>query len=301
MADKPPPPSLNYEDDALLRSIRRGVRTLVLLTLVNTALLGAGFFAPALNAIARDYWAAYQKRKADAAAAVAQAAAATQMAAANRQVAAFVERRRAQVLAAQDEAMAHVWPAGTLVFAEDFAVGTLPAVGATSATLPATRNATTRRSAAGAASRPAFLTALPFTSREVPPQSTDVLLFSHARRARPELPDRLVVVTVGLELQAGRRRVCAWTLVPTTVGDALTAAKSHEWDINLPDTRLRRGEAEPPPLRFYAGTPDPLDESMFTIRYEFGAGVGTFAIRLRADGGLELRVDGPLRSIMPSQ
>ena len=58
------PPPLDYQDDALLRSIRRGVRVLVLLTLVNTVLLGAGFFAPTIAAVAREQWAAYQKARA---------------------------------------------------------------------------------------------------------------------------------------------------------------------------------------------------------------------------------------------
>ncbi len=80
---------------------------------------------------------------------------------------------------------------------------------------------------------------------------------------------------------------------------ALRVADFRQSTIDLPRTVRRRGESsEPPPLRFFGGVPDPLDDSRWTIRYEFGGGSGAISCRLRADDEVELKVEGPLASIV---
>lgn len=72
--------------------------------------------------------------------------------------------------------------------------------------------------------------------------------------------------------------------------------------FQMPEERLFRSTLGIPPgaakgtLRFFAGQPDPTDDSHFTIGYEIGGRGGTIDGWLRAHQTLDLRVrDGPLK------
>lgn len=54
--------------------------------------------------------------------------------------------------------------------------------------------------------------------------------------------------------------------------------------------------SSPEPLRFFAGQPDPIDSSHFTIKYELGQKSGTIDGYLRSNGKLDFSIrDGPAK------
>lgn len=106
----PPPgdsPRLAYEQRPQAVSVR-GFRWLLVLTLVNTTLLGGFVLGPALSTFAKAQWANYQRRHAAQRAEVAKVA---------REQAAAAARQAAMV--AEQKCLTHAWPMGTLVYDDD--------------------------------------------------------------------------------------------------------------------------------------------------------------------------------------
>lgn len=272
---KPEPPPLDYPADQSLRAIRRGVRVMIALTLLNTILLGAGVFAPGITAFAKTQWASFQ---------------------ATRAARAQAEKDRvanAAMMAAQADAMRFALPADTLVFAEDFAPNTLPLRGRTSTTLPATRRAALPAPVGEASmAMPAVLRPLPKTLPGFGAviRDSECYLFVHARRSRPESSERLVLLSVNVDLNSGgrERRLLGLSIKPATTDSPFAFDNYRAWDVVPPR------DGKPRPLRFYAGQADPADASRWTVDYEWGDARGRIVARLNAGDGVDLLVEGPL-------
>ena len=301
----PPPPALSYVPPPP-GATRGQFRLLLLLTFVNTLLLGTYVLGPGLSGLFRQQWADYQQRRADHSAAAAVAAA------------------RVAYLPAQQQCLDYAAPADTLIYAED-PVGVR------------------RLASAGTVNRAASqrLPDLPLPLQWMPPvavtdpwcaaampanlglRDTDGgTLFLHGRQAAPAATLRLVLVTVrGVQtaeksytVSEGRRNYGVST-VRTLTGRLLRPATAaadaevaDETTLDLVDDRLTlvtetTSESSGGPtyridyagqLRLYAGQPDPLDPSRFTIPYDLDGTRGTVVGHLVPGDHLSLTVNGPL-------
>ncbi len=299
VAYAPPPPG----------ATRRQFRLLLLLTTVNTALLGLGVLGPGLTTFAKQQWADYQQHR---------AARATEAAAA---------AVRAAYAPAQQQCLDHLDPPNTLLYAEDPAgVALLTAGGA---------KRVDRQQGLGWGIRPAELVPLPAGAGDPPctanlpsawttlpgggtpllPQPSATLLFLHERHA--VAGPRLVVVSVSCDQDlAGqtadrsdktfnsvlttRRDLTATVLRPATpTADAAVLfgattylrAGASLFTVDR-STAARRVTADYAGLlRLYAGQPDATDPARFHIPYQLDAHHGSIDGQLTADDRLRLEPD----------
>ena len=125
-------------------------------------------------------------------------------------------------------------------------------------------------------------------------------LFLHARRASPSAPRRLVSVPFSAPPGAA-----GWTEFRSAFAGQTPAFVAHvfpvaSWSSDVGWVRSSMhfspslADVAAGSLRFYAGQPDPADESHFTIDYETPDGRGTIDGWLMADDTVKLEVrDGP--------
>jgi hypothetical protein len=303
-SNEPPPkraaaPALTYDPPAAGTVSVRGFRMLVVLTLVNTVLLGSMVLGPQLFPFARQQW---QRWKDDRAA----------------------KKLLAAELAIQRLCQSHQDPAARVVYEEDPAKA-LELI-----------KASPRDYEGVSSSRPEgppgwfgpiravapdhYLKFLSAAYGRIVSRANETLLFLH-ERATPGGVRSIVVVRLRLSTSFGRQAGSAeyvrftqrkerqlegnWWPIGTggpTV-DARGKGRTIGLSLWLPDQRESRVVAEvkanvpietPPAidygnkLRVYAGQPDPADASHFTIDYEIDGRRGVIDGWLR-DQGLELR------------
>lgn len=240
----------------------RGFRLLLVLTLVNTALLGGYVLGPHFFGFAKSQWSAYQQRKAER------------------------ERRAKQLanhqaaMAAEAKALVYAAAPGTLLYDDDSArrdpaVSTGTPVAPWPAVIP----------------RPQEADALP---SEWVGQSS-VVLFMHGRQASANTPPKLVIVLTHprTDLQGYVSRVF-WTasIRPTTSDDDAAREETRNTSFALPEGTS---------LRVYAGEADKDNLSRFSIPYELAGERGVIHGQLQGDGSVRLVPDGPLLEFWPKQ
>jgi hypothetical protein len=274
----------------------------LLLTIVNTILLGGYVLGPALNGFGKRQWAEYQSRRAERRAAAAIAAA--------RPAAMSVERR----------CLDYAQPPGTLVYDDDPGRQGL----SEAATTAERAGPTTRTAQAPAAAWPAIV-AQPDAYRALPTHvdgwgrlvnPTYTVLFMHERRASGGSERRLVLVVASPESllsppdaeKHGEREFIAITLQPTTPAGDLkaTAWASFKWRPAPAPKAARvdaaRGAAGTDvtaagsSLRLFAGEADAVDASKLVLPFELGGTRGSIVGRLQADDRVQLTPDGALRA-----
>jgi hypothetical protein len=289
----PPPPG----------ATRGQFRVLLLLTFINTVLLGTYVIGPGLTTFARQQWADYHQHRAQRAADAAAAAV------------------RAAFLPAQQQCMDHLYPAGTLLYAEDRSgVAQLTAAGPVNHVYGLTL---------GVEARPSQLAILPVGATHPPctagmPADLDVMhdtsvtiLYLH--RCTTVGGERLVVVHVsGKEEMSintdgpggaynamiiATRELHALALQPGTLtADAAVLSDERSKlkvgsilvtvDSRAGVTADRTGQ-----LRLFAGQPDPTDPARFHIPYAIDGVGGTIDGRLTPDDVVRLVPDGRLAAL----
>jgi hypothetical protein len=261
---------------------RRAFRMLLLLTLLNTVMLGGYVLGPAFQRFGKEQWDAYKQRQAEQKAAAALAAS------------------RASAMAVERAALAYApAPPGTLVYDDN---GTRPG-GPDAPPAAATTQPAPLVPWPAAAPQPAPYLTLPATAkgwgRLVNPAY--VVLFMQERRASLSSAPRLALVLCDPELllrpsagdEYGRRDFLGLTFRTTTAADdfAGLAYTYYEWK----PTQRPPGDPLPEPaLRLFAGQPDAADPSRLVIPYELGGTRGQILGKLYADDTLQLTPDGPL-------
>ena len=284
MPDAPREPALDYAPAANFLRVR-GVRLLIVLTLVNTILLGGYVLGPQFLGFAQAQWSAYQQRRADDRIAAARAAAESARATAERQA-------RLAVMPAEARAMDYAAEPDGVLYDDD----------------PARHDPTADALAGDDAPRWPATTTAPaaftdaFGKTSLKGRFPRVPLFLHGRRATPDGERRLVAVVCGpVSLDSGNvasARVTGLEFtcesrVPTTP-DAASRLRSfarYAWGAS-PDYKAS--------VRLLAGRSDPADAGRFTVPYEVvdaagGVARGSLHGQLQADGLVRLLPDGPLR------
>jgi hypothetical protein len=264
-------PALTYDPDSG-RVSRRQFRFLLILTLVNTLMLGGFVVGPGLSKLAGGWWQDYKRWRSD------------------REAAKQRQAARAKRLADYGKLLAHADPPDKVVYDED-----------------QERAAKLIGSGAYFRSRSGgnfiYLTPRPwqFPAEAPPPTGFQFIaappgapLFVHGRKsARGQ--ERLVWVT--LEARQGsseetrfadaprrfmirtQRQLGAQSFAPDSTADGVLVAATRYLEILDRETRVtwtrttswENGAVEVEPeqvMRFFAGQPDPIDQSHFTIAYE---------------------------------
>ncbi len=290
----PPPPGVT----------RGQMRILLLLTLVNTALLGMFVLGPALTAFARQQWADYQQHRARAAA-DAQAAAV-----------------RSSFLPAQQQCLNYAPPAGTLLYAEDAdGVAQLRAAGPTNAiTRTAGGNRPTELATVPVgAANPSFLANMP-AALAILHLSNSTMVYLH--RNATVAGDRLVVVDVYAYQEADMggprfadrsngllstmRTLRATVLRPLSPGADADVLFQDEHYLRAGSTLFTVDDSkgrhvvradEAGRLRLFAGQPDAIDPARFHLPYTLDGVAGTIEGRLTADDHVQLTPDRHLADL----
>lgn len=259
-------------------------RLLLLLTLVNTVLLGAAVAGPMLTPFVQGQIAAFQKRRADRAAAEAAAAQA--------------RAERETFVATQAEALAYREPPGTLVWGE----------GVT--------HANTGEHFRYRSDTSTFVRASPPLYAKLPSPVTAVgshvdagggdkvtvfwseyaVVYMGERRASADAPPRLIVVNAMRDGTAWGVKLYATALRPATPNeDCVADANAY---LVLPGVFAPVGHPSKT-FKLYFGQPDPADPARFTLDYEFDGLAGQVVGRLALDGKLTLHATGPLARPAP--
>jgi hypothetical protein len=296
-----------HDDDTLPSSPREGVplayqvaqpgvsrgafRLLLLLTLINTILLGWFVLGPQLSGFARQQWADYQQRKID------------------RQKAAAAQAARLAMLPAQEAAMSYTAPADLVVYADGGTDEERLAAQAAAATQPS-----------GIVWPGTVPLPEPFTQlhRTIPGWGLLVnpekqVLFLHARTPPGSEQPLLIVVLVEpvTRKRSPRSRntfrhsefsqaFTALVLEPATRDRDLSCAEWSKWNwspaAGLPGDPSTADlyEAAEARLILKAGQPDPSDPSRFTIAYTIDGVEGEIIGQVGHDQKVRLQPIGPM-------
>ena len=285
-AEPESPQPLAYVPAANVVSVR-GFRLLIILTLLNTTLLGGFVLGPALSGFARQQWADYQQRKADA---KAEAAKAAQVAAAQ---AATLANHQKQ-LDGQAAASALVLPADTLLFDDD----PKPRDTATTRPAPWPQTLATPRPYAD------LLDLLPVIRQQT--SQPAIPLFVGVRRASLASKPRLVVVVLDPHniltaaqnsYDARYRRFFSMTFSAADTdgnGFGSTQIASFTWRSPEPERYDEQQAFTAPTLRLFAGRADADDPARLVIPYEVAGVAGVIRGQLQGDDTLRLVPDRPL-------
>jgi hypothetical protein len=275
---KPRPPQLAYAPTSG-GPTRRQFRLLLILTMVNTVLLGGYILGPRLWSYASEQWTSFQNQRA-------------------------AERKRKQaeaarlaMLPAQEKCLKFVAPADRLVYAQD------PDGGAR--ILAQSSPTTAKRQPVllpAVAPPPDCLVQLPKVIEGWGELSNArwAYAFVHERRASPSDPPRLVVVLLyGVTERPASNRpvreqitVVALTLRPASLSEDLVAEAYSSYGATRADEAKQNDDTF---LRVGSGQPDPDDPSRFSIPYELtGVGKGTFDGQLLGNELVTLTSNGPV-------
>jgi hypothetical protein len=240
---------------------RRGFRLLLLLTFINTILLGATVAGPELHRFISAQWSQYQQRRAQRAAGAALAA------------------QRAALAPVIQACLDFDWPKQQLLYAED-------PDGIRAMTTQPTTDAVTIRPATAAP--PACFSALPKTLPNfgllVDP--TKVVCFLHARKPAADADPLLVVGE--FDPAAGMAAFVIVTLRPPSASDPDLAYRGY--------TSFRiEHRSKDGPLRVFSGHPHATDPSAFVIPYLLGSQAGEITGQIDRAGRAVMTSTGPLR------
>lgn len=285
-----PPQPLVYQRSE--PGVTRGAfRLLLLLTAMNTMLLGWFVLGPQLHGFVREQWAAYQQRKADA-----------QKAIAMEKKAAADRAARVAFLPTQEAAMRYS-AAEEVIYQDEADAQRRVAAQSAAATQPV------GAIWPGTKPPPSLVGELGRSLGRWNVFSPDAhVLFLHERSVPGGGEGRLVVVLVSPSpstLRYGdgggvfypRRRFTALTINPGTADRdaAVIAATTWEWDAST-DTSGRSiqesKKAVGASLKLYAGQPDPAAASRLTIRYDIAGKQGEIVGLLNANGQVHLQPTG---------
>ena len=303
MTDDPPPTPVPYAPPPPPPT-RGQMRALLLLSLINTALLGAFVLGPALTAFARQQWTDYQQHRARATA-DAQAAAV-----------------RRSFLPAQRQCLDYSLPAATLVYAEDAdgiarltAAGPINPIAMTGGSNRPTELATLPLGAAN----PSFLANMP-TSLAILHVSNSTFVYLHSNTT--VAGERLVAVDVwGHQevetenpmkytgwngLLTTSRTLRATVLRPMTPGAEAEVLSQDELNLQAGAVLFTVDNSKTPHvvtaddgghLRLFAGQPDPTDPARFHLPYTLDGVAGTIEGRLTPDDHVQLTPDRRLADL----
>jgi hypothetical protein len=265
----------------------RGFRLLLVLTLLNTTLLGASVLGPQLFPFLQARWAQWQASRARAAA-------------------------RQAALAIEQQCLSHSIPADKVVYEED-----PDRAASLTSSDPAGYRAIRATGMSGPpAWRPPVMAVLPdyfngtvypllFLHERVTPAGARYVVSVHLLTRHTFGPARDASGrTVSIKLNK-RRQVYAEARLAASAGPAPAGVESqqrHAVELILPDSReheLVRFGSDPPVgqasplnygniLRFFAGQPDPDDATHFTLHYQVDGRDGVIDGWLK-DDGIEMR------------
>ena len=303
---KEAPPTLTYDLEPGRSPVsRRQFRVLLILTLVNTLMLGAFVAGPGLSKLVGGWWRDYKGWQA------------------GRAAAKQARQIRAQFEADYRKLLSHADPPDKVVYEEDadrarnLADATGYAVGRTTGRgfvylIPKPWQFPVK------AQHPALM-----LSMQSGPNPAAAPLFVGGLKS-PSGEERLVVVTLDCEVSSetisladfhppeGTSQRRSW--IGTERMISFATFRPHDRDTTLVGTAYRRLQIQQPPerralvkwtkttswengrievepgqvMRFFAGQVDPADPSHFTIRYEMNGVVGWFDGWLRDDGNVVL-------------
>jgi hypothetical protein len=299
----PPPPALTYDADAARPQVtRRQFRFLLMLTLVNTLMLGLFVAGPGLSKMTAGWWNSYHQWRAD------------------RANAKQAKALREKFLGNYQQLLAHSAPADQVAFEEDQdRAAKLLAGGG--------------HVASYTGSTPVYLTPKPWQP-PVMPQAPLALQLISVRSGVPGAP----VFVGGRKTPSGQERLVwvgliadqRWETLQTPYGEPATSRNykihtrrilnARSYSPHAIDTSLDSGgqltfEIQSPPndpttvswtkttswengridiqprnlMRFFMGQPDPGDSSRFTLRYELNGQTGIIDGQLHDDQSITLQ------------
>ena len=294
---------------------RRSFRLMMLLTLINTLMLGANLVGPGLNGFARQQWAEFQRRQAE------------------RKVQAQQAIVRQAYLPAQQQCMNYLAPPGTLLYAEDpEGIRRLTAAGPVNQVcqIDTINRPKEMISIPIGAPAPPFTANMPttvtvpdtlFHSGPLFNQPRTTLLFLHQCRTPAGL--RLVAVYVSCLQDCSElvhssinkygsdeglfcnyalrtnRELVGVAMKPATSDADLAVLSDCSLFLNagatlVTDSGKQNGKVTVDyagQLRLFAGQPDPTDPARFHIPYQFDGTAGSIDGRLTVDDQIQLAPD----------
>lgn len=261
---------------------RRQFRALLILTAINTILLGGYVLGPALQSFVKEQWTAYQDRRTA------------------ERVRKQKEAARTAILPVQEKCLSYATATDQLVYAQDAAGG---------AQIVAQSDPRSSRA------RPVLLPAVapaPDCITQLPKLVEGwgqlfnprwAYAFVHERRGSPAEPSKLVIVALyGVTDRPSSTRpvrepvtIVALTVRPaSSTADFEVAAYSSYTAVRDDDAKQHDGAF----LRVSVGQTDPEDPSRFSIPYELtGIGTGSFDGQLLDNELVTLTTNGPINLI----